>query len=98
MQEKFGAGQLEAPVVAGPFFILWPELSITVGVCQVMEPSRKQTNTDMYSEKIFEGHHTPLLGQYPSAPRLSCRENDTDVNFFKNQEINYLKMNLVCFH
>ncbi|CAN0127243.1 unnamed protein product, partial [Ectocarpus fasciculatus] len=35
IEGMFGWGQLPAPVVAGPFFILWPELSITVGVCQV---------------------------------------------------------------
>lgn len=35
IQGMFGWGQLPAPVVTGPFFILWPELSITVGICQV---------------------------------------------------------------
>lgn len=34
-QQEFGWGQLPAPVVSGPFFILWPEISIAVGVCQV---------------------------------------------------------------
>ncbi|CAM9302087.1 unnamed protein product [Ectocarpus sp. 12 AP-2014] len=36
VEGMFGWGQLPAPVVSGPFFILWPELSITVGICQVL--------------------------------------------------------------
>lgn len=35
VQDKFGDGQLTGPVVSGPFFILFPEISIAVGVCQV---------------------------------------------------------------
>ena len=35
VQDKFGDGELAGPVITGPFFILWPELSMTVGVCQV---------------------------------------------------------------
>lgn len=34
--QKFGDGKLVAPIIAGPFFILWPELSVTVGVFQVL--------------------------------------------------------------
>lgn len=35
VKDKFGDGKLDAPVVAGPFFILYPELSIATGILQV---------------------------------------------------------------
>ncbi|CAM9909275.1 unnamed protein product [Pylaiella littoralis] len=33
--QEFGSGPLAAPVVTGPFFIRYPELSILVGACQI---------------------------------------------------------------
>lgn len=36
VKDIYGWGQLSAPVIAGPFFVLWPELSIAVGICQVI--------------------------------------------------------------
>ena len=34
-QDKYGGGQLDAPVVAAVFVVFYPELSIFVGICQV---------------------------------------------------------------
>ncbi|CAM9235177.1 unnamed protein product [Scytosiphon promiscuus] len=36
IKSMFGWGQLPAPVVTGPFFVLWPEISIAVGICQFL--------------------------------------------------------------
>lgn len=35
VQDMYGWGQLDAPVVAVTYFIIFPEISIAVGVCQV---------------------------------------------------------------
>ncbi len=36
VQDIYGWGRLGAPVIAGPFFILYPERSIVVGIFQVI--------------------------------------------------------------
>ncbi|CAN0315061.1 unnamed protein product [Discosporangium mesarthrocarpum] len=33
--DHFGDGKLPAPIACGPWFVLWPELSVFVGVLQI---------------------------------------------------------------